>query len=63
VEDELGRRSWRDPRSEEWRGRRGVGVTGLERGGTVGGGTEVTGRRGRRGQRCIAWVAAEVVRL
>jgi hypothetical protein len=52
VEDELGRRGWRDPRLEEWRGRR---VTGSERGGTVGGGAEVAGRRGRRGRRRSAF--------
>jgi hypothetical protein len=66
VEDKLGRRSegrrgrrlgegwcrgWRDPRSEGWRGRRGVGVTGSERGGVVEGGARVAGRRGRRGRR------------
>jgi hypothetical protein len=39
VEDELERHGWREPRLEGWRGRRGVKVTGSERGGVVGWGT------------------------
>jgi hypothetical protein len=38
VEDELGHRGWRESRSDRWCGQRGVGVTGSERGGAVGGG-------------------------